>query len=236
MDIRVDVDIDAVVKLTAEVLRQLPYAINSAITRTSKEAVQAGQNEAAARLQIRKNFLLRRIRILQYSRVSNLTAVIGVDSKVQGSPLILGFLEEGQSGEKKGSAGGGVAVPLTGSPARPSFPQTVPTSLRYKNLQFANRKGRRRTYVVPNVGVFERISSRRNRSPHRLEGRVLQSPGVDRNSESIEIYSFRPSVPLATHVHIRAAMLRVIGQRFAPIFTQEFIRELSARVAHLAGA
>ncbi|HLW82556.1 MAG TPA: hypothetical protein VKS20_11010 [Candidatus Acidoferrales bacterium] len=79
MEIKATVDVSSAVQLTAEVLRQLPYAMNSAITRTAQEAAAAAQREASEHLQIRKNFILRRIRVLQFSRTSNLTAVIGVD-------------------------------------------------------------------------------------------------------------------------------------------------------------
>lgn len=230
MDIKVDVDVDSVVRLTEAVLRQLPYATNAAITRTAKEAVVSAQREAAEHLQIRKNFILRRIRILQYSRVGNLTAVIGVDQKVQGSPLILGFLEAGQSGEKTPTHGSGIAIPLTGSPARPSFPQSVPTSLRYKNLRLSKGKGRKATFVVPGVGVFERLAAG-GRKWDKARQKLIT---VDR-SETAEIYSFKPSVQLPAHVQLRAAMLQIVNARFAEIFTEEFEREILSRAAHLAG-
>src|SRR6266404_4711912 len=51
MKISVDIDTEQVIRLTAAVLRQLPYAANNAITRTAKEAVDAGQKEVAADLQ-----------------------------------------------------------------------------------------------------------------------------------------------------------------------------------------
>jgi hypothetical protein len=229
VEIKATVDVSSAVQLTAEVLRQLPYAMNSAITRTAQEAAAAAQREASEHLQIRKNFLLRRIRVLQYSRTSNLTAVIGVDPNVQGSPLILGFLEAGQSGEKTGSTGGGVAVPLTGSPARPSFPQSVPVSLRYKNLRIANLKGRHHTYVVPDVGIFERLAAGGRKWDRNLKREVTVSA-----SDTAEIYSFKPSVPLRTHVHLRDVMIAVINERFAPIFSEEFAKEIRARAAHIA--
>lgn len=230
MNIKVDVQTESLVRLTSEVLRQLPYAANNAITRTANEAAIAAQREAGSHLQIRKNFLLRRIRVLSYSRVSNLTAVIGVDPNVQGSPLILGFLEAGQSGEKTGSSGGDVAVPLTGSPARPSFPESVPTSLRYTNLKIANRKGKKSTYVVPGVGIFERLAAG-GRKWDRATKKLIT---VDR-TDTVEIYAFKPSVPLPTHVRLRDAMLAIISQRFAAIFNEEFQKEILARAAHLSG-
>jgi len=79
-------------------------------------SLTAGQKEVAADLQIRKKFILNRIKILQYSKVGNLTAIIGIDNKVQGAPLILSFLEEG--GTKEPTAGPDIAIPLTGEAAR----------------------------------------------------------------------------------------------------------------------
>jgi len=215
MNIKVEVDSDAVVKLCATVLRQLPYAANNAITRTAKEAVDAGQKEIAADLQIRKRFILNRIKILQYSKVGNLTAIIGIDNKVQGAPLLLGFLEEG--GTKEPNKGPDIAIPLTGGAARPTFSQSVPTALRYTNLRFGEgntglfdprRRGRKRTFIIPNVGIFQRVAA------------------GDSPDATVLIYSFKPSAKLPQHIHLRAAMVKVIGQRFNAIFTEEFTKEI----------
>lgn len=211
MKISVDIDAEAVVKLTAAVLRQLPYAANNAITRTAKEAVAAGQNEITADLQIRKRFILNRIKILQYSRVSNLTAIVGLDTKVQGAPLILGLLEEG--GTKTPSAGPEIAIPLTGEAPRPSFAASVQTAYRYTNLRFNNRKGRQKTFLIPNVGIFQRIAA------------------GDAPDATVLIYSFKPSAKLPPHIKLRAAMLKVIGERFAPIFSEEFTKEILKKAA-----
>ena len=211
MKISVTVDVDSVVKLAATVLRQLPYATNNAIVRTAKEAVDAARNELQRDLTIRKQFILKRIRILQYSKVNNLTAIIGLDANVQGAPLLLGFLEEG--GEKLPIAGEGIAIPLTGEAARPTFEQSVPTAFRYKNLRFAGNKGRQKTYIVPNVGVFQRFAPGK-------EGTEL-------------IYSFKPSAVLPIHTHIREAMVNVIEQRFSVIFSEEFAREVLQKASRV---
>jgi len=211
MKIGVTVDVDSVVKLTATVLRQLPYATNNAITRTSKEEVEAARNELKRDLTIRKQFILKRIKILQYSKVSNLTAIIGLDANVQGAPLLLGFLEEG--GEKEPIAGEGIAIPLTGEAARPTFAQSVPTAFRYKNLRFSGNKGRQNTYIVPNVGVFQRFA-----------------PGKE-GSELI--YSFKASAVLPIHTHIRESMVNIITQRFSVIFSEEFTKEILQKAGRL---
>lgn len=220
MDIKVKVDVESVVKLTTAVIRQLPYATNNAITRTAKEAVDAGRQALAREVTIRKQFLLNRIKILQYSKVGNLTAIIGVDTNVQGAPLLLGFLEEG--GTKTPIAGSEIAIPLTGEAARPSFPQSVPTGYRYTNLKFIGDQGKKRTYIVPGVGVFQRVGA----SGPRM-------PGAGKLTTSIEIYSFKPSAPIPIHTHLRDAMVAVIGQRFAQIFTEEFTKEVLHKAASL---
>lgn len=214
MKLSVNVDIDQVVRLTAAVVRQLPYATNNAITRTAKEAVDAGQKEVTADLQLRKRFILNRIRILQYSRVSNLTAVIGIDDKVQGAPLILGFLEEG--GTKEATRGPDIAIPLTGEAPRPTFADPVATSLRYTNLRFVNRKGRKKTFLIPNVGIFQRVAA------------------GDSPDSTVLIYSFKPSARLPQHIHLRNAMLEVIDKRFETIFTEEFVKEILKRAESLS--
>jgi hypothetical protein len=213
MKIKVDIDADSVVKLTAAVLRQLPYATNNAITRTAKEAVDAGRKELQRDVTVRKQFILNRISILHYSKVGNLTAIIGVNAAVQGSPLLLGFLEEG--GEKEPSNGEGIAIPLTGEAARPSFAQSVPTQFRYKNLKFIGNKGRQKTFIVPNVGVFERVA-----------------PGKSPEA-TVEIYSFKPNAPIPVHTHLRDAMLTVIRERFAAIFSDEFAKEILQKASRL---
>jgi hypothetical protein len=221
MKVSARVDVEGVVQLTAAVLRQLPYATNNALTRTAKEAVDAGQKEVAADLQIRKRFILQRIKILQYSTVNNLTAIVGVDQKVLGSPLILGFLETG--GEKVPTKGQELAIPLTGEAPRPTFPQPVKPSLAYPALQFQNRRGRQRTFIIPGVGIFQRVQS--------YAGRVLR--GLGRTGEGLDntvlIYSFQPSAKLPPHMQLRKAMIAVIGARFSPIFTEEFTKEILNR-------
>jgi hypothetical protein len=211
VNIKVDVDIEGVVKLTAAVIRQLPYAANNAITRTAKEAVEAGRQEIARDLQLRKKFIPSRIKILQYSKVNNLTAIIGLDTRAQGAPIILGFLEEG--GTKEPTKGSEIAIPLTGEVPRPSFPDPVAPAFRYGNLRFQNRRGRKKTFIVPDVGIFQRIA-----------------PGNSPDS-TVLIYSFKPSAKLPQKTHLRAALLEIIGQRFGPIFTEEFSREILKRAS-----
>jgi hypothetical protein len=205
----VDVDISQVVKLTEKVLRKLPYVLNDSITEVAKVVVEAEREQLARDFTIRKNFLTGRFKVLQYSRTSDLTAIVGIDSRVQGSPLLLGFFEEG--GEKLPTAGPELAIPLTGEAARPSFASLIPTSLMYKNLQISMKvKGRtaifpglQNTYLVQGVGVFQR----------------------DGKSSEL-IYSFKRSAPLRPRTHMIELAQIVIRDSFAKIFNRNFVEEI----------
>jgi|HubBroStandDraft_5_1064220.scaffolds.fasta_scaffold45195_4 hypothetical protein len=205
----VDVDISQVVTLSAKVLRKLPYILNDSITEVAKLVVAAEQDQLRKDFTIRKNFLTGRFKVLQYSRTTDLTAIVGIDNRVQGSPLLLGFFEEG--GSKLPTAGPELAIPLTGEAARPSFASPIPTALLYKNLQISMKikghavifPGLQHTYLVQGVGVFQRTG------------------------KSTElIYSFKPSAPLRPRTHMIELAQVVIRESFARIFDKNFVQEI----------
>jgi hypothetical protein len=220
MHIKTEIDVSQVVKLTKTVLRQLPYALNNAITETAKLVVAAGQFEIRRDLTIRKgDFLPSRFRMLQYSRVTNLTAVIGIDTNVAGAPLLIGFFEEG--GEKLPSRGPDLAVPITGQPERPSFGASIPSTLQYQNLLIQQGKGKKHTFVVPGIGVFQRIGPYGrvwNKTTKRMET-------VNKAATQI-LYAFKASAPLHQRTQIIAVSKQVIEDRFGAIFNKAFVEEL----------
>jgi hypothetical protein len=209
MSYRVDVDISQVVKLTEKVLRKMPYILNDSITETAKTVVEAEREQLRKDFTIRKNFLTGRFKVLQYSRTSDLTAIVGIDNNVQGSPLLLGFFEAG--GIKEPTKGPELAIPLTGGAARPAFEMGIPTALLYKNLQISMKvkgqtaifPGMKKTYLVEGVGVFQR---------------------TDKQSELI--YSFKPSAPLRPRTHMIELAQIVIRDSFARIFNKNFVEEI----------
>lgn len=211
MSYQIDVDISQVVKLTEKVLRKIPYVLNDSITEVAKLVVAAEQDQFRKDFTIRKNFLTGRFRILQYSRTSDLTAIVGIDNRVQGSPLLLGFFETG--GEKLPTTGPELAIPLTGEAARPSFTSLIPTMLMYKNLQISMKvkgktaifPGLQNTYLVEGVGVFKRDEGAK---------------------ESELIYAFKRSAPLRPRTHMIELAQIVIRDSFAGIFNRNFVEEL----------
>lgn len=210
MSVNVTIDATTLLKLSATVLRQLPYALNQAVNRTAKLAVEAGRLEVETHFTVRKNWIVNRVKVLEYSRVGTLTAIVGIDPRVQGSPLLLGFFEEGEGGIKDPMHGAELAIPMTGGPARPAFPDPVLSAFRYTNLRFDERKGRKRTFIIPGVGVFERVK-----------------PQQSRHDDSIVlVYLFRSSAPLRTRMELRRVMEEMVRLRFGPIFSEEFRNDI----------
>jgi hypothetical protein len=213
MLIKTEIDISDAIKVASQAIRKIPYATNNALTRTAKEMVVAGQKEIADKFTIRKKFILSRLRILQYSKTSNLTTVIGINSDVQGSPLLLGYFEDG--GTKEPENGAGIAVPITGSPARPTFSDSVTRALQYTKLNFqlaqtGNKiEGLQDTYIVPGVGVFQRVA-----------------PGSGADA-TVLIYKFENSAPLKKHMSLIEVMTEVASDRFNAIFWEEYEIEVT---------
>jgi hypothetical protein len=222
------IGIDNAIATAANVLRQIPYATANAMTRTAREAVEAGRKEIGEHFVIRKAWILGRMKIISYARAGNLTTVLGIDPRVQGAQLLLGFFEAGEGGSKSPSHGGGIAIPLTNGPARPSFVSSVVAAFRYLNLRLSDRKGRKQTYVVPGVGVFERVGpGGRVWDPSRK--RMVT---VDRSRTPL-VYLYRPNAPLATRMQLRQAIARTWAARFPEIFNEEFSREVMKRAEHI---
>lgn len=213
---KVEVDISVALKVTANVLRKLPFAINNALTRTAREMLEKGKVEIAAHLTVRKSgksSIVNRLQILKFSKTSDLTVIVGINANVQGAPILLGFLEEG--GQKQPDNGPGIAVPLTGSPARPSFSASVVRALQYTklNLQLAQTgdriEGLQQTYEVPGVGIFKRVA-----------------PGSGPDA-TVMIYKFESTVPLPKKLSLLEVMKTVAQERFDPIFYEEFEKEIT---------
>jgi hypothetical protein len=229
--IKTTLDISGALALTDLILRKVPYATNNALTRTAKEVVAIERDELKSEFQIRKQFILNRVQIVKYSTTSSLWTRVAINQKVQGGELLLAMFEEG--GEKLPELGSEVAVPLTGGPARPSSAQTVRPSLMYKSLKMQKHttmlgkiqyKGDRRTFVVPGVGVFQRISAKR-RSGHAKPG---QGDGRDVGG-AVLIYSFKRGVPLRAQMHFVKTARALVERRFSDIWREEFVKEMAGR-------
>lgn len=166
--------------------RKLAFAVVNAINNTLKQAQLDVRAEARRDFEIRnERFVMREIAVISpFANVKQGRPYgdIQVGNPNQPKPrLLLPLFEEGAKREPFTPGAKRVAVPLTGSAARPSFSAPVPKALRFTALRFSLtrpkgdvpegkkraprtkkaegqpiRYGRLGTYLVPSVGVFQR--------------------------------------------------------------------------------
>lgn len=164
---RFDVQIDPSA-LTARTLREaknLAYSTSQALNAVAKDVQTAERVHLDQTYHLRKaGFMYRLIKIFQFSsaRQGIPFVEIGIDSKTR---VLLGIFEKG--GAREPFKGKNVAVPITGSEARPSEMSTIPGEFTFQKMKFKKHvtatgkeqwKGENGTFLIPNIGVFQRIA------------------------------------------------------------------------------
>jgi hypothetical protein len=147
--------------------RRLAYAVVNAINNTAKRIQDAERRRVEQVFTVRKKDFMRReaavIKPFANVRQGRAYAEIAVGQKPR---LLLSAFERGAERKPFTSAARSVAEPVVGGPARPQFAEQVTPDLRMGRLRFDRTKtGRRRagvtktsTYLVPKVGIFQRVS------------------------------------------------------------------------------
>jgi hypothetical protein len=231
MKINYKLDISGALALFDLILKKVPYATNNALTRTARELVVVERGELSREFQIRKQFILNRVQITKWSKVSSLWTEVSINKNVQGGELLLTMFEAG--GEKLPDLGSEIAVPLTGTAARPTFAASNATALAYKKLGIEKHvtelgkiqyKGAKRTFVIPGVGIFQRNEDKR-RSKRAKKG---ESSGRKESGATL-IYSFKRAVPLRAQMHFVATARSFVLERFSIVWREEFVRELAGK-------
>ena len=145
--------------------RRLAYATVNAVNNTAKRIQAAERQRVEKEFTVRKkNFVLRQAAVIKpFANVKQGRpyAEIAVGQKPR---LLLSAFERGAERKPSTPAARRVAEPVIGGPARPRFNQPVTPQLRLRRLRFDRTKtGRRRagvtrtkTYLVPQVGIFQR--------------------------------------------------------------------------------
>lgn len=171
--------------------KKTDQAAKAALSKTVLQVQHAERIELNREFTIRRAaFMRNRIKIFRFPKATpdGLVAVIGINSKVKGSPLLLADFETG--GKKSPLQGNRVAIPITGGKARPVFQKGVPPSMRLNRLNFQKNSGgipvgAKRTFILPTkrgeYAVFQR-------------GAGARSTGPDKNMSPL--YIFRNTVPL----------------------------------------
>ena len=147
--------------------RRLAYAVVNAINNMAKRIQDAERRRVEEEFTVRKKEFIRReaaiIKPFASVRQGRAYAEIAVGQKPR---LLLSAFERGAERKPFTPSARSVAEPVVGGPARPQFSQQVTPELRMGRLRFDRTKtGRRRagvtrtkTYLVPEVGIFQRIA------------------------------------------------------------------------------
>lgn len=145
--------------------RRLAYAVVNAINSTAKRIQAVERRRVEEEFTVRKkDFIQRQAAVIKpFANVQQdrAYAEIGVGQKPR---LLLSAFERGAERKPFTPAARRVAEPVVGGPARPQFAAQVTPELRVGRLRFDRTKtGRRRvgvtrtkTYLVPEVGIFQR--------------------------------------------------------------------------------
>ncbi|MDH4038444.1 MAG: hypothetical protein OEV86_13295 [Candidatus Krumholzibacteria bacterium] len=153
--------------------RRLAYAVVNAINNTAKRIQDVERRRVEEEFTIRKKDFIRRevaiIKPFASVRQGRAHAEIAVGQKPR---LLLSAFERGAERKPFTPSARQVAEPVGGGPARPRFSAAVTPELRVGKLRFDRTKtGRRRvgvtrtkTYLVPKVGIFQRIGKATTRA------------------------------------------------------------------------
>ncbi|MGD9663800.1 MAG: DUF6441 family protein [Novosphingobium sp.] len=177
-------------------IKKVNQAAKAALSKTVLQVQHQERIELNRMFTVRKAaFMRNRVKVFKFPKATpeGLVAVIGINSNVRGSPLLLSVFEDG--GKKSPVQGSRIAIPITGGKARPAFKKGVPAAYRMNRLNFTKNKdgipvGRQRTFILPTkkgeYAVFQR-------------GKGGRSLGADKDISPL--YIFKNTVPLKKRMH-----------------------------------
>jgi hypothetical protein len=171
MKIDVKIDTEGLKKKTLREQKRLAYSVSQALNQTAQEIQTEMRVELDKKFTVRKaQFMYRLIKIFTFAnpRKDIPYAEVGIDNSK--ARTLLSLFDEGVTDSTRQPAvGRQIAVPLTGEAARVRFADPVADALTFKKLNLkpdAKQGGKPgwlfgnlHTYLVPGVGVFQRVSS-----------------------------------------------------------------------------
>lgn len=172
MNIRVSVENTQLLLRLRNGEKRLAFAVVNALNNTAKRIQNAMREKVVEDFTVRqKQFITRQVAKIDRSSFANVRrGQAWVEIAVGQAPrLLLSKFEEG--GTRLPFVGKNVALPVIGGPARPSLSRRVPRAWTFEALQF-HEAARTKTgqpiivsstqsaYIVPGVGVFQRVRGR----------------------------------------------------------------------------
>lgn len=225
--IRVQIDDKALNAETARQVKNLAFSTAQAINKTILDVQLDERANLDQKFRVRKPaFMYRLIKVYQFASVAKGIpfAEIGIDNSKE--RVLLSQFEAG--GQKQPQIGKNVAVPLTGSKARPSFGQSVPARFMFKGLDMQPHltatgktqwKGKYRTFVIPGVGIAMRGGPQKT---ERRVNRQTQFKGLEEKTGTQLIYVFARHPRLKPGLAFVARAQRKIYASFPDHFNRIF--------------
>lgn len=236
MQINCNVDTSLLDKTAQRYTKNLAYSVAQALNDTAKEAQSRIRLSLRQHFHIRKpDFIDRSIKIFVFANVGAVRpyAVLGVDQKQR---FILSLFEQG--GARVPFVGENEAIPVLGSPARPSVDTSVPSGFTFYALHFrlgatdlsagggaATKRGRLRqgkagTYRFWQGGQRTFILAHSAAQPH---GGVFQRTGPKAGDLRL-VYSFKPNVHVKAALNFVEQTQQTMNQFFQEAFYRRFLR------------
>jgi hypothetical protein len=197
--------------------KKVKQAGAKALSQTVLQVQHAERVELNREFTVRKAaFMRNRVKIFRFPKWNQdggLVAVIGINDKVKGSPLLLSVFEDG--GAKSPVSGSRIAIPLTGGKARPSFRKGVPASMRMDRLGLHSDaktrqvKGQKRTFILPTRSGEYVLMQR---------GPGARSTGEDKNISPL--YLFRNHVKLKKRLKFVKVAHTLAEEQLPKLFTR----------------
>jgi hypothetical protein len=122
-----------------------------------------------------------------------------------------GHLREGR--RKKGKS---VAIPLTGGPAHSSFKQPVQEEFTFRKLRFRRHttktgkvqwKGEQRTFIIPGLGVLQRVGGKAKSSVAKLTYAFQRRPHLK------ALLDFTETAVRTFHRELERQLRKAFGRR-----------------------
>lgn len=187
---RIDITIDptALKARTDREVKNLAYSTSQALNAVAKDIQTQQRVHLDQTYHLRKaGFMYRLIKIFRFSnaRQGIPYAEVGVDTSK--NRVLLSTFEAG--GERRPFTGKHVAVPITGGAARPSESALVKGGFTFEAMALERHvtrdgkvqwKGKSGTFLLPNIGVFQRQGRRNKRGKGRRVALIykLIAPGA----------------------------------------------------------
>lgn len=234
MKINVNIDTSGLDLKAQRVRKRLAFATAQALNDTVLDMQVAERANLDRKFAVRKHaFFYRLIKIFTFASVGKdrAYAEIGIDNTK--ARVLLSEFEKG--GVKKSEKGKNVAVPITGSPARPTFRRSVAPSLTFDKMKLRLHqthtgkrqwKGEKRTFLIPDVGIFQRVGAkgRKKRDVALNVGRGSISFAARKQTTARLIYRLKPRALLKATLEFVKTAQETFAQKWEENFWKRFGR------------